>query len=107
MKEAAMTNGVLISEANLAPNELSSTKSIGKKAKASLKLARLLQSDNAVGRLSQITDQSLLRGLLDPKSSSPSLMVLAKAAAFSGKRLVLEIRDDNPVRIIRTSTREM
>jgi len=52
-------------------------------------------------------DQSLLGGFLDPKSSSLSLAALARAAAFSGKRLVLEIRDESPVKIIRTSTRGM
>jgi hypothetical protein len=54
-----------------------------------------------------MVQQSLLGGLLDPKSSSLSLNALARAAAFSGKRLVLEIRDETPVRTIRTSTKGM
>jgi hypothetical protein len=68
-----------------------------------------LRRHTAVGRRTggQIIGQTLLGGLFDPKSSSLSLSALAQAAAFSGKRLVLEIRDENPVRIIRTSTRGM
>ena len=64
-------------------------------------------SSKVTSRRGQIGDQSLLRGLLDPKSSSLSLTALARAAAFSGKRLVIEIRDENPVRIVRTSTKGM
>jgi len=37
-------------------------------------------------------NQSMLGGLLDPKSSSLSLTALAQVAALSGKRLVVEIR---------------
>jgi hypothetical protein len=47
--------------------------------------------------------QSLLGGLLDLKSSSLSLTALAQAAASSGKRLIIEIRDETPVKIVRTS----
>jgi hypothetical protein len=50
-------------------------------------------------------NQSMLGGLLDPKSSSLSLTALAQVAALSGKRLVVEIRDETPVKIIRTSTK--
>jgi hypothetical protein len=50
-------------------------------------------------------NQSMLGGLLDPKSSSLSLTALAQAAASSGKRLVVEIRDETPVKIVRTSTK--
>ena len=52
-------------------------------------------------------NQSMLGGILDPKSSSLSLTALAQAAASSGKRLVVEIRDETPVRIVRTSTKGM
>ena len=55
----------------------------------------------------KMLNQSMLGGLLDPKSSSLSLTALAQAAASSGKRLVVEIRDDIPVKIVRTSTRGM
>jgi hypothetical protein len=48
--------------------------------------------------------QLMLGGLLDPKLSSLSLTTLAQAAASSGKRLVVEIRDETPVKIVRTST---
>jgi hypothetical protein len=106
-KETAMTNGILASEANLISSGLWSSKLTGKKDKASSpNPTRTLRRDKATrgwarGRM---LDQSLLGGLLDPKSSSLSLAALAQAAAFSGKRLVLEIRDENPVKIIRTST---
>lgn len=99
-------NGILASETNLASSGLLSSKSIGKRGKASSASdARMLMSNKVTGRRGSIGEQSLLRGLLDPKSSSLSLTALARAAAFSGKRLVLEIRDENPVRIVRTSTR--
>ena len=70
---------------------------------------RTTRRDKTIGGRSvrRMVNQSLLGGLLDPKSSSLSLSALAQAAAFSGKRLVLEIRDENPVKIIRTSTRGM
>jgi hypothetical protein len=106
-KETAMTTGILASEANLTSSGLLSSKAIWKKDKASSANAtRTLRLDKATGRRAggRIVDQSLLGGLLDPKSSSLSLAALAQAAAFSGKRLVLEIRDENPVKIIRTST---
>ncbi len=105
-----MTNGILASEANLTSSGWLPSKSIGKKGKASsANTARTLRRDRATGRRAggRIVDQSLLGGFLDPKSSSLSLAALARAAAFSGKRLVLEIRDESPVKIIRTSTRGM
>jgi hypothetical protein len=52
-------------------------------------------------------NQSMLGGLLNLKSSSLSLTALAQAAASSGKRLVVEIRDETPVKIVRTSTKGM
>jgi hypothetical protein len=61
---------------------------------------------NATGG-SKMLNQSMLVGLLDPKSSSLSLAALAQAAASSGKRLVVEIRDETPVKIVRTLTRGM
>jgi hypothetical protein len=86
-----MANAMLIREANFSS------------------ATRTAQHDKTTGRRAgrRVVDQSLLGGLLDPKSSSLSLSALAQAAAFSGKRLVLEIRDENPVKIIRTSTRGM
>jgi hypothetical protein len=109
-KETAMTNGILASEANLTSSGWLSSKSIGKEGKASsTNDARTLRRDKATGRRAggRIVDQSLLGVFLDPKSSSLSLTALAQAAAFSGKRLILEIRDENPVKIVRTSTRGM
>jgi hypothetical protein len=38
--------------------------------------------------------------LLDPKNTAVSLVTLARAAALSGKRLVVEIRDQHPVKVI-------
>jgi hypothetical protein len=52
-------------------------------------------------------NQSMVAGLLDRKSSSLSLAALAQAAASSGKRLVVEIRDETPVKIVRISTKGM
>jgi hypothetical protein len=109
-KEMAMTNAILASEANLTSSGLLSSKSIGKKGKgSSANAARTLRVDKAAGRRTEgrTVAQTLLGGLLDPKSSSQSLAALARVAAFSGKRLVLEIRDENPVKIIRMSTRGM
>jgi hypothetical protein len=100
-----MTNGILVSEANLAPSGFLPSKLIGRKPQpSSVGVARTLRRDTATILSRRTGDQSLVRGLLDPKSSSLSLTALARAAAVSGKRLVLEIRDENPVRIVRTST---
>jgi hypothetical protein len=109
-KEMAMTNAILASEANLTSSGLLSSKSIGKKGKgSSANAARTLRGHKATGRRAEgrTVAQTLLGRLLDPRSSSQSLAALARAAAFSGKRLVLEIRDENPVKIIRMSTRGM
>jgi len=105
-----MTNGLLASEANLTSSRLLSSKSIGKEGKASsANAARTARRDKAAGRRAggRMVDQSLLDVFLDPKASSLSFTALAQAAAFSGKRLVLEIGDENPVKIVRTSTRGM
>jgi hypothetical protein len=109
-KEMTMTNAILASEANLTSSGLLSSKSIGKKGKgSSANAARTLRVNKAAGRRAagRTVAQTLLGRLLDPKSSSQSLAALARAAAFSGKRLVLEIRDENPVKVIRMSTRGM
>jgi len=107
-KETAMTNGIVAIEANLASCGLMSSKSIGDKGKkTSLSATETFRRDTGIGRRGRAGDRALLRGLLDRKSSSLSLAALARAAAISGKRLVLEIRDENPVRIVRTSTRGM
>lgn len=42
--------------------------------------------------------------LLDPRYRDISLCVLAQQAELSGKRLMLEIRDVNPVRFIRADS---
>jgi hypothetical protein len=46
------------------------------------------------------TSLSQLDRLLDPKNTAVSLVTLARAAALSGKRLVVEIRDQHPVKVI-------
>jgi hypothetical protein len=51
--------------------------------------------------------RSLLPVLCDPTSSSLSLSALVQSAAFSGKRLVVEIRDVRAVRTVRRSIRGM
>jgi hypothetical protein len=106
-KEAAMTNGILASEMSLSSSRWSSSKSIRKRGISPADAAKIVRHDKPTGSGAgeRIVDQALLGGLLDPKSSSLSLTALAQAAASSGKRLILEIRDENPVRIIRTSTR--
>ena len=104
----AMTNGILAIEATPSSNGSLFSNPIGKTGKAA-HTRRTIGPDDATGKRARgrMVQQSLLGGLLDPKSSSLSLNALARAAAFSGKRLVLEIRDETPVRIIRTSTRGM
>jgi hypothetical protein len=42
-----------------------------------------------------------LDSLLDAQHRSLSLNALARSAALSGKRLIIEIRDQHPVKIIR------
>lgn len=99
-----MTKGISPTEANLPMGEFPPSSLIGRRGKAlSASDTRTVRSHKAAGA-GLTFDQSLLRGLLDPKTSSHSLAALAHAAAFSGKRLILEIRDDNPVRIVRTYT---
>ena len=103
-----MTNGIVVGEANLPSIRLFESKAITKRGKASSADAtRTVRHDKTVGRRAggRMAGQSLLAGLLDPRSSSLSLTALAQTAAFSGKRLILEIRDENPVRIVRTTTR--
>ena len=105
-----MTNGIVASEANLSSIRLFDSRSIAKRVKtSSVDTTRTVRRDKAVGRRAggRMAGQSLLGGLLDPRSSSLSLTALAQTAAFSGKRLILEIRDENPVKIVRTSTRGM
>jgi antitoxin HicB len=51
------------------------------------------------------TGLSQLDKLLDPKNTAVSLVTLARAAAFSGKRLVVEIRDQHPVKVIEPKKR--
>jgi hypothetical protein len=87
-----MTNGTLPHNANLASSGLLTSKSISAQAKPS-------------GRSRKKRDQSLVRRLLNPKSSSLSLTALAETFALSGKRLMIEIRDENPVQIVRVPSR--
>jgi len=101
-------NGILASEASLASNGSLTATLIAKKSETSAAgVAKAPLRSKAASRSRRVFDQPLMRGLLDARSSSLSLKTLARAAAFSGKRLVLEIRDENPVRIVRTSTRGM
>jgi hypothetical protein len=103
-----MTNAILVNEANLSPGGLFSSRAIIKKSRASsADTAKTVGREKASRSRAEgrMFDQSLLGGLLDPKASSLSLTALAQAAASSGKRLVLEIRDETPVKIVRTSTR--
>ena len=46
-----------------------------------------------------------VRKLLDPRmTSSLSLAALAEAVSSTGQRLVVEIRDERPVRVVRTAS---
>jgi hypothetical protein len=103
-----MTKGIVASEMNVSTSGFLPSKLSGKAGRvSSASQVRGLRRDPAHGEYGRVAAQSLLGGILDPKSSSSPLRALARAAAISGKRLVLEIRDENPVRIIRTSTRGM
>jgi hypothetical protein len=42
-----------------------------------------------------------LDSLLDPQHHSLSLTELARSASLSGKRLIIEVRDQHPVKIVR------
>jgi hypothetical protein len=103
----AMTNGILAIEVAPSSNGSLFSNPIGKSGKAAH--TRRTIGPDATGKRARerMVQQSLLGGLLDPKSSSLSLRALARVAAISGKRLVLEIRDETPVRIVRTSIRGM
>jgi hypothetical protein len=103
-----MMNGISVSEANLASSGLLTSRLIGGPVgSSSVGTAKTLRRDKVVGKPRRALEQSLVRGLLTTKTSSLSLKSLVRVAAISGKRLVLEIRDENPVRIVRTSTRGM
>ncbi len=93
-----MTNTTLAVEATLPSSGLLSSKLIATTDKAvpATHARKLGRSEKGERR-----NRSLLGELLDPKSSSVSLTALARVAAFSGKRLIIEIRDENPVRIVR------
>ena len=91
-KEAVMTNGTLTNSANLASSGLLTSKLISAQAKPS-------------ARSRKKGEQALVRRLLNSRSSSLSLTALAETFALSGKRLMIEIRDENPVQIVRVSSR--
>jgi hypothetical protein len=65
------------------------------------KMARRQYSRGEIAR-EQGAALSQLDKLLDPQNTAVSLVTLARAAALSGKRLVVEIRDQHPVKIIET-----
>jgi hypothetical protein len=104
----AMTNVIPANELILSSTGLLSSNPTGKAGTHS-DAAPAIRLDKVSARRAPagIVQQSLLCGLLDPRSSSRSLAALARAAASSGKRLILEIRDETPVRIVRTSTKGM
>jgi hypothetical protein len=54
----------------------------------------------------QDTALSQLDWLLDPQNTAVSLVTLARVAALSGKRLVVEIRDQYPVKIIEAKKKD-
>lgn len=101
-----MTNDVVTGQANQSPVVFVPSKVNGKTCTASSTKAG--RRANA-GRRERgaLVDQFLLSGLLDPKTSALPFAVLTEAAVLLGKRLILEIRDENPVQVVWTSTRGM
>jgi hypothetical protein len=100
-------NAIVVKEANLSLRGLFSPKTIMKKNRAaSSRAAKTMGCEKEPGRRTGARpfDQSSLGGLLEPKSSSLSLAALAQAAAAAGRRLIVEIRDETPVKIVRIST---
>jgi hypothetical protein len=102
-KETPMTNSILVSEAALSPPPSFGTTIIPATTALSPDPAKTSAKERAAGKRLErrILDRSLLGAFLDPRTSSLSLKALAQAANTSGKRLVLEIRDETPVRIVR------
>ena len=106
MKEAVMANGTLPNSANHASSGLLTPKLTAERiVPVAAGAARGRRADKTSSTPRRTREQSLVRGLLNPKLSSLSLTSLARTAALSGKRLMLEIRDENPVQIVRVSTR--
>jgi hypothetical protein len=106
-KEAAMTNGVLASRGNLFSNVTLSPEPAGKKRTAPSGTTRTVRREKTAPQDGGRFGKTLTAGLLDRKMTSLTIASLVQAAASSGKRLILEIRDENPVQIVRTTTRGM
>jgi hypothetical protein len=104
-KEAAMTNGVLARNIEHSSSVVLTPERTGTKRFSSSGIARIVRREKASRRKGGRFGEVLPPGLLDRNITSPTLASLAQAAASSGKRLILEIRDENPVQIVRTTTK--
>jgi hypothetical protein len=105
-----MINAISENEAALPPKGLVRSKSTDKQVKSvPATVEKVLVRDEVARRLTsgRTMSRSLLPVLCDPTSSSLSLSALVQSAAFSGKRLVVEIRDVRAVRTVRRSIRGM
>jgi hypothetical protein len=105
-----MINAISENKVALLPKGLVRSKSTDKRAKpVSETVEKVLVRDEVARKLTsaRTMNRALLPVLCDPTSSSLSLSALVRSAAFSGKRLVVEIRDVRAVRTVRRSIRGM
>jgi hypothetical protein len=101
-----MLNTILVNETSLSRRSSLSREAIAQQGGTlSAETLKAAGRKRAPGKpaAGQMFNRSLWGGLLDFKSSSLPLTVLAQAAASSGKRLVVEIHDEAPVKIVHSS----
>jgi len=98
-------DGVLVRYIEHSSNVVLSPEPTGTKRFSSSGAARIVRREKAGQREGGRFGEALPTGLLDRNMTSPTLASLAQAAASSGKRLILEIRDENPVQVVRTTTK--
>jgi hypothetical protein len=105
-----MINTISENEVALLPKGLVRSKSTDKRAKSvTATVEKVLVRGGVARELTSgrtMSRSSLLPVLCDP-SSSLSLSALVQSAAFSGKRLIVEIRDVRAVKTVRRSIRGM
>lgn len=101
-----MANDVETGQANQSPVVFVPSKINGRTCTApSTRAGRRTNADRL--ERGALVDQSLLSGLLDSETSALPFAALTEAAVLLGKRLILEIRDENPVQVVWASTRGM
>jgi|SRR5882757_5927128 len=98
-----MENAIAVGHTQYSSEELSRQISSEESESATIQV-EVARGQKANGRIYKEPKSALshLDRLLDPQNNAVSLVMLARAAALSGKRLVVEIRDQNPVKIIGT-----